>query len=68
MGDFGQRGECPECGRDIGLINDVLRYHKEAAYRSKDDIGESSPCPGSGKLPKLTENETAHRKETHGNY
>jgi len=42
-------GECPECGRDIGLQpgpdGDVLRYHK-------DVDGDGGSCPGRGKPPK----------------
>lgn len=45
-------GECPECGREIGLVagelGDVLRYHR-------DVDGDGEPCPGRGRPPKLLE-------------
>lgn len=44
MGDFGDRGECPECGREIGLVAGSIRYHRD----------EGEPCSGSGESPKGT--------------
>jgi hypothetical protein len=43
---FQTTGECPHCGRDIGLVagedGDVLRYHRD----------DGAPCPGRGMKPK----------------
>jgi hypothetical protein len=52
MSVFGLKGECPECGRDIGLIEGkgglVLRYHV-------DKDGDGLECPGRGQAPKPVE-------------
>lgn len=52
MSDFGQKGECIECGRDIGLVSGNVRYHK-------DDDGE--PCPGRNQPPKDPNNPEARQ-------
>lgn len=47
MGDFGKKGECPECGREIGTVQGILRFHK-------DIEGDGKKCEGSGGEPKET--------------
>lgn len=42
---FGERGECPECGREIAIRAGVLVYHR-------DVDGDGLPCEGRGKKPK----------------
>lgn len=52
MTAFGERGQCPECGRIIGLLpgeqGSILRYHR-------DIEGDGMVCQGSGLLPFVTE-------------
>lgn len=54
MGDFGKRGECPECGKDVGLVAENIRFHK-------DDDGEV--CSGKGGPPKVASDVQSHETE-----
>ena len=59
MSDFGARGECVSCGRDVAVRAGVIVRHKDTNFTE-------DWCEGAGQAPKAaTTDEAARMKRSH---